>query len=150
MKLKILALGVASVVALTGCAEDYGYGGVEVGYGAPGYYDGGYYGEGYGDYSGFYGDPYFGWYGGYYQLKRFTNCEWHVGLTKDLLRHIREDHIHHAHEHAIAERVAGVFDNGDDVRAVCGHGDQVSSAAVRELHGVDAASGADNVGDVRD
>ncbi len=23
-----------------------------------------------------------GWYGGYYKLARFTNCEWHVGLTQ--------------------------------------------------------------------
>lgn len=29
------------------------------------------------------------WYGGYYKLERFTNCAWHIGLTKDLLRHIR-------------------------------------------------------------
>ncbi len=29
------------------------------------------------------------WYGGYYKLERFTNCDWHIGLTKDLLRHIR-------------------------------------------------------------
>jgi glycosyltransferase involved in cell wall biosynthesis len=29
------------------------------------------------------------WYGGYYKLARFRNCEWHVGLTIDLLRHIR-------------------------------------------------------------
>ena len=34
-----------------------------------------------------------GWYGGYYKLSRFTNCEWHVGLTKDLLRHIREQGV---------------------------------------------------------
>lgn len=34
-----------------------------------------------------------GWYGGYYKLARFTNCEWHVGLTKDLLRHIREQGV---------------------------------------------------------
>lgn len=34
-----------------------------------------------------------GWYGGYYKLKRFANCEWHVGLTKDLLRHIREQGV---------------------------------------------------------
>jgi glycosyltransferase involved in cell wall biosynthesis len=33
------------------------------------------------------------WYGGYYKLARFTNCEWHVGLTKDLLRHIREQGV---------------------------------------------------------
>ncbi len=31
-----------------------------------------------------------GWYGGYYKLSRFANCDYHVGLTKDLVRHIRE------------------------------------------------------------
>lgn len=31
-----------------------------------------------------------GWYGGYYKPARFANCDWHIGLTKDLLRHIRE------------------------------------------------------------
>ena len=31
-----------------------------------------------------------GWYGGYYKIKRFKNCAYHVGLTKDLVRHIRE------------------------------------------------------------
>jgi glycosyltransferase involved in cell wall biosynthesis len=34
-----------------------------------------------------------GWYGGYYKLARFANCEWHVGLTKDLLRHIRDQGV---------------------------------------------------------
>jgi glycosyltransferase involved in cell wall biosynthesis len=34
-----------------------------------------------------------GWYGGYYKLVRFANCAWHVGLTKDLLRHIREQGV---------------------------------------------------------
>ena len=34
-----------------------------------------------------------GWYGGYYKLSRFVNCEWHVGLTIDLLRHIREQGV---------------------------------------------------------
>jgi glycosyltransferase involved in cell wall biosynthesis len=34
-----------------------------------------------------------GWYGGYYKLARFANCEWHVGLTRDLLRHIREQGV---------------------------------------------------------
>ena len=29
-----------------------------------------------------------GWYGGYYKLDRFKNCAWHVGMTKDLVRHI--------------------------------------------------------------
>ncbi len=30
-----------------------------------------------------------GWYGGYYKRSRFAHCDWHVGLTQDLLRHIR-------------------------------------------------------------
>ncbi|WP_373007586.1 glycosyltransferase [Hyphomonas sp.] len=34
-----------------------------------------------------------GWYGGYYKLARFAHCEWHVGLTIDLLRHIREQGV---------------------------------------------------------
>jgi glycosyltransferase involved in cell wall biosynthesis len=34
-----------------------------------------------------------GWYGGYYKPERFRNCEWRVGLTKDLLRHIREQGV---------------------------------------------------------
>lgn len=29
------------------------------------------------------------WYGGYYKLDRFRNCSWHVGMTRDLVRHIR-------------------------------------------------------------
>ncbi len=29
-----------------------------------------------------------GWYGGYYDVKRFKNCEYHIGLTRDLVRHI--------------------------------------------------------------
>lgn len=33
------------------------------------------------------------WYGGYYKLARFANCDWHVGLTKDLLRHIRDQGV---------------------------------------------------------
>ncbi len=33
------------------------------------------------------------WYGGYYKLDRFKACDWHVGLTKDLLRHIREQGV---------------------------------------------------------
>lgn len=42
-----------------------------------------------------------GWYGGYYKLARFRNCEWHVGLTIDLLRHIREQ--------GVAENRAGII-----------------------------------------
>lgn len=31
-----------------------------------------------------------GWFGGYYDLKRFTRCQWYVGVTDDLSRHIRD------------------------------------------------------------
>jgi len=34
-----------------------------------------------------------GWYGGYYKRERFANCDWHIGLTRDLLRHIREQGV---------------------------------------------------------
>lgn len=33
------------------------------------------------------------WYGGYYKGARFTNCDWHVGLTTDLRRHIIEQGV---------------------------------------------------------
>ena len=29
-----------------------------------------------------------GWYGGYYKPSRFSNCSWHVGVTKDIAAHI--------------------------------------------------------------
>ena len=34
-----------------------------------------------------------GWYGGYYKLKRFQNCDYHIGLTPDLIRHIVEQGV---------------------------------------------------------
>jgi hypothetical protein len=62
----------ASAIGLGGCVDDYGYGGVGVGYGPAeyspgydGYYDG-FYGA-YGDPAYGYGYPgYYGWYGGFY------------------------------------------------------------------------------------
>lgn len=33
------------------------------------------------------------WYGGYYKRSRFANCAWHIGLTRDLLRHIRDQGV---------------------------------------------------------
>ncbi len=38
-----------------------------------------------------------GWYGGYYKRERFKNCPYHVGLTKDLIRHIKEQGVDDAH-----------------------------------------------------
>jgi hypothetical protein len=54
----MVALGAASLVALSACVDDGYGGGVAVGYNSPGYYSD--------FYDGGYGDPYFGWYGGYY------------------------------------------------------------------------------------
>jgi len=34
-----------------------------------------------------------GWYGGYYKLKRFRNCSHHIGLTRDLVRHINQQGV---------------------------------------------------------
>lgn len=63
---RTLALVAALGVTTTACVDDYGYGGLSVGYGSPGYYGGygGYY-DGFGDYGAF-GSPYWGWFGDYY------------------------------------------------------------------------------------
>ena len=34
-----------------------------------------------------------GWYGGYYDAKRFRNCDYHIGLTQDIVRHIVSQNI---------------------------------------------------------
>jgi hypothetical protein len=64
------------------------------------------------------------------------------------LCYVGEDDIYHAHEHSVAEWMAGVFDNGNDVGAMCGHGDEITAAAMGEFDGIDAACGPDDVGDV--
>jgi hypothetical protein len=53
-------------IGLSACADGYGYGGIDAGYGSAGYYDG--YGAGYPGYgyAGGYAPSYFGWYGDYY------------------------------------------------------------------------------------
>lgn len=33
------------------------------------------------------------WYDGFYKLARFKTCDWHVGMTLDILRHIREQGV---------------------------------------------------------
>jgi hypothetical protein len=32
--------------------------------------------------------PQIGWFGGYYALKRFRHCDFHIGVTPDIVRHI--------------------------------------------------------------
>ncbi len=34
-----------------------------------------------------------GWYGGYYKLARFKACDFHIGLTEDLIRHIKDQGV---------------------------------------------------------
>jgi len=63
---------------------------------------------------------------------------------------VGEDNINHTDQHAVAERVAGVFDDGDHVGAVGGHCDEITATAVGELDGVDTAGGSDDVGDMGD
>ena len=58
-----IALGLA--LTASACVDDYGYGGMEVGYGNAGYYGDPYY-DGYGYSSYGYGPSYYGWYGDYY------------------------------------------------------------------------------------
>lgn len=43
------------------------------------------------------------------------------------LRNVGKDDVDHADEHAVAERVTSVLDDGDDVCAVCSHGDQITA-----------------------
>lgn len=66
------------------------------------------------------------------------------------LGNVGEDDIDHGHEHAVLERVTGIVDNGDNVRAVGGHVDQVTARTVGEFDGVDVTVRADDIGDVTD
>ena len=55
------------------------------------------------------------------------------------LRHVREDRVHHAHQHAVLQRVPRVLDDRNDVRTRLRHIDQIAPRAVRELHRVHEA-----------
>ena len=84
-----------------------------------------------------------------------TILQEHVGVQADntglvRLGNVGEDDINHGDEHAVAEGVTGVLNNGDDVGAVSRHADQVTARTVGELNGVNITSGADNISDVRD
>lgn len=39
------------------------------------------------------GAPNIGWYGGYYKLRRFRNCGYHIGLTPDIVKHVIEQGV---------------------------------------------------------
>jgi hypothetical protein len=71
-------------------------------------------------------------------------------IIRTRLSNIGEDAIDHGEQHAILERMTGVFNNGDDVRAAGCHINQITARAVRELNSVDAAFRADDIGNMRD
>ena len=53
------------------------------------------------------------------------------------LRHIREDRVHHAHQHAVLQRMARILDDRNDVRTRLRHIDQITTRTMGELHRVD-------------
>ena len=62
---------------------------------------------------------------------------------------IGEHGVNHTHEHTVLLRVSGVINNGDDVRSLLGHTNQLSTGTVGEFHSVHQTFRADNVSDVR-
>lgn len=62
------------------------------------------------------------------------------------LSDISENDIDHPDEHAVLVGMTGIFDDGDDIGALLGHVDQITTRSVGELHGVDAALWAHNIG----
>jgi hypothetical protein len=84
-----------------------------------------------------------------------ANLEEQVGVQADdtgliRLRNIGEDNIDHRDQHSVAERVASVFNDWDDVCTVGGHVDQISARSVGELDSEDSSSGANDISNVRD
>jgi hypothetical protein len=65
------------------------------------------------------------------------------------LGNVGKDDVDLAHEHAVLVGVPSVLNDGDDVRPLLGHVDEVAARAVRELDGVDGALRTDDVSDVR-
>ena len=63
---------------------------------------------------------------------------------------IGKDAVDHADEHAVLERVASVFDNGNHIGARLGHVDEIASRTVRKFHRVDRPRRTHNVTHVTD
>jgi len=71
-----------------------------------------------------------------------TVLEEHIGIKGNDtsligLGDIGEDDVDHTDQHAVAEGLASIFDDGDDVRALLGHVGEIAAGAVGELDGVD-------------
>lgn len=65
------------------------------------------------------------------------------------LGNIGEDDVDHGHDHAVAGGLTGVLNDGDNVGSLGGHSDQIATRARGELDGVDVASRANEIGNVR-
>lgn len=62
------------------------------------------------------------------------------------LRHIGEHRVDHADHHAVLVRMAGIFDDRDDVGALLR---QIATGPAAELDRIDETLGTDNVGHMR-
>lgn len=66
------------------------------------------------------------------------------------LGNVGEDAVDHADQHTVLEGVTGILNNGDDVCAVGGHVDQITTRAVRELNCEDGSLRTNDIGNVGD
>jgi hypothetical protein len=83
-----------------------------------------------------------------------ANLEEPVGVHGDntgLIRlgNIGKDDVDHGDNHAVTSRLTGVLNNGDNVRSLGGHGDEITAGSGRELDGVDVSGRTDDVSNVR-
>lgn len=69
-----------------------------------------------------------------------------TGLIR--LGNIGKDNIDHGDNHAVAGGLTGILDNGDNIGALRGHGNEVAARAGRELDSVDVTCRANEIGDV--
>lgn len=64
------------------------------------------------------------------------------------LGNIGEDNIDHGNEHSVAEWVAGILDDWNDVGAVSSHVDQITAGSVGELNSENGTGWADDISNV--
>mmetsp|Transcript_14903 Transcript_14903/g.19503 ORF Transcript_14903/g.19503 Transcript_14903/m.19503 type:complete len:322 (-) Transcript_14903:106-1071(-) len=62
------------------------------------------------------------------------------------LGHIRKDGVNHTNQHSVLQRVSSIFNNGDNVGTLFGHGQQIAPWAMTEFHSIHGTSGTDNIG----
>ena len=55
------------------------------------------------------------------------------------LRHVREDRVHHPHQHAVLQRVTRILDDRNDVRSRLRYVEKIAARTMRKFNGVDSA-----------